>query len=176
MKYFCEFKKCKKIAVKYFCEFAGQLFGDGTGRRFMEIAGEKVRKRKDGKRSCVMAVPSTNILLDITMTSFAIIFNTPNEFITGINILLFAGFTQVGSGLIYVNRLRRISYSIVITPTGGDMVVVIKGLKGQDSLMVPTVLYEQKFQGLPIVAGTAGYCGRNTPMPDYLICRVCGYI
>ena len=46
------------------------------------------------------------------------------------------------------------------------MVVVIKGLKGQDSLMV---LYAQKFQGLPIVAGTAGYCGRNNPMSDYLL-------
>ena len=136
------------------------------GRRFMEVAGEKVRKRKDETWSRVMAVPSTNILLDITMTSFAIIFNTTNEFITGINILLFAGFTQVWSGLIYVDRLRRISYTIVITPTGGDMVVVIKGLKGQDSLMV---LYAQKFQGLPIVAGTAGYCGRNTPMPGYLL-------
>ena len=96
------------------------------GRRFMEVAGEKARKRKDETWSRVMAVPSTNILLDITMTSFAIIFNTTNEFITGINILLFAGFTQVWSGLIYVDRLRRISYTIVITPThwrghgGGD--------------------------------------------------------
>ena len=155
--------------IENYIEFADQLFGDGMGRRFVELAGEKVRKRQDGTRSRVMAVPSTNILLDITMTSFAIIFNTTNEFITGINILLFAGFTQVGSGLIYVDRLRRISYTIVITPTGGDMVVVIKGLKGQDSLMVPGVLYAQKFQGLPIVAGTAGYCGGKTPMPDCLI-------
>ena len=106
--------------IENYIEFADQPFGDGMGRRFMEVAaGEKVRKRKDGTRSRVMAVPSTNILLDITMTSFAIIFNTTNEFITGINILLFAGFTQVGSGLIDVDRLRRISYTIVITPLEG---------------------------------------------------------
>ena len=106
--------------IENYIKFADQLFGDGMGRRFMEVAGEKVRKRKDETWSRVMAVPSTNILLDITMTSFAIIFNTTNEFITGINILLFVGFTQVWSGLIYVDRLRRISYTIVITPTGGS--------------------------------------------------------
>ena len=123
-----------------YIELADQRFGDGMGRRFLEVAGKKVRKRKDGTRSRVMAVPSTNILLDITMTSFAIIFNTTNEFITGIDVLLFAGFTQVGSGLIYVDRLRRISYTIVFTTNGGDMVVGTKGLKGQDSVMVPAVL------------------------------------
>ena len=37
--------------IENYIKFADQLFGDGMGRRFMEVAGEKVRKRKDGTRS-----------------------------------------------------------------------------------------------------------------------------
>ena len=39
--------------IENYIKFADQLFGDGMGRRFMEVAGVKVRKRKDGTRSRV---------------------------------------------------------------------------------------------------------------------------
>ena len=46
----------------------------------------------------------------------------------------------------------------MIMDTGGDLVVVLKGLKGLDSILVPGVLTQQKFEGIAMIVGTAAPC------------------
>ena len=57
----------------------------------------------------------------------------------------------------------------MISPTGSDLVVLFKGLKGLDSILVPGVLSHQNFEGIAMIVGTAGYCGREEEMPQFLL-------
>ena len=151
---------------------ADQVFGNGRGDRFYGIVGRKLRKRnKEGGREYIIMVPSITGLLDnnIKFCEFGIVFNTKNEFNLGVDLFLEGDYLQVGSGLLKVDKHRRMSWTILITPSCGNLVVLLKGLKGPDSILVPSVLTNLKFEGVAIVAGTCGYCGREEKMPDFLI-------